>query len=169
MAQRPGGEALFQLVEHIACHRMQIGQRLRSDLDPNQFHQLCLGMDHAFDMMGDGGGIGGEKPCIEPPHPARWGDRAGNQEQAGGVGQQPGIGKRFPRAFEGGSNAIALAAETEPGFLAGLADRRDRQRACARRRDLRTALEQIGFELFRDRRGDGNAVVGCIDASFRPM
>ena len=34
-----------------------------------------------------------------------------------------------------------------------------------RRCDLRAALEQIGFELAGNRRGDGNAVVGLVDAA----
>ncbi len=54
VVQRPGGETFFEFVQDILGHGMQVGQRLRSDLDPNQFHQFGLGMDHAFHAVGDG-------------------------------------------------------------------------------------------------------------------
>jgi hypothetical protein len=103
-------------------------------------------MDHTFDVVGDRRSIRGKKPCIEPPHAARRGDRAGNQEQAGRVGQQAGIGERFPPAFQRRGRTVALAAETEPGLFAGLAARRDPDSACARRRDLRAPSEHISFD-----------------------
>ena len=103
-------------------------RRRRSEFDPDQFDQFRIGMDHALDTMGDGRGIGGEKPRIEAPHPAGRGDGAGDQKQAGGVRQQPGFAERLPHAVEPGRHAIGLAAEAETGFLAGLADRRDSQR-----------------------------------------
>src|ERR1700704_7016277 len=37
VAQGTGGEALFEFAQNIPGHGMQIGERLRSDLDPNQF------------------------------------------------------------------------------------------------------------------------------------
>ena len=161
--QRAGGETLFQFVQHIPGHGMQIGQRFGADLDPDQFHQFGIGMDHALDAMGDGGGIGGEEPGIEAADAAGRRDRARNQKQSGRIGQQAGLGKRLPCAFQGRRGAIALASEAEPGFFAGLADRGDRQRARARRRDLRAALEQVVFKRFRDWRCHGNAVVGFVD------
>src|SRR5947209_4203107 len=57
-------------------------------------------MDHALDPMGDGGGVRGEEAGIEAPHTARRGERARDQEQSGRIGQEAGIGKRLPRAFE---------------------------------------------------------------------
>src|SRR4029079_18137202 len=69
-----------------------------------------------------------------------------------------------PGAFEL-HRLLDSATEAEAGFLAGLADRRKRERPRPRKRDLRTALEQIGFELAGNRRGDGNAVIGLVDAA----
>ena len=144
---------------------MRVGQRLRADLDPDQFDQFGIGMDHALDAVGDGGSVRREEAGIEAPDAAGRGDRARDQEQAGRIGQQAGIGKRLPGAFEFWRRAVDLAAEAEPGFLAGLADRGDRQRARARRRDLRAALEQIGFELLGDRAATGTRL---SDLSTRP-
>ena len=54
-------------------------------------------MDHAFDAVGDGGGIGGEEPGIEAADAAGRGDRARDQEQAGGIGQQAGVAQTASR------------------------------------------------------------------------
>ncbi len=116
-------------------------------------------------MMGDGRSVRGEEPGIEAPHAAGRGDGAGDQKQSGWVGQQAGLGERLPRAVEIRRGAIALAPETQAGFFAGLADRGDRQRSRARRRDLRTALQQIGFERAGNRRGNGNAVIRLVDTA----
>src|SRR6202789_3978993 len=51
VAQGAGGEAFFEFVEDISGHRMQVGERLRSDLDPDQFHEFSVGMDHALHMV----------------------------------------------------------------------------------------------------------------------
>ena len=117
-------------------------------------------------MMGDRRGVRGEEPGIEPPHAAGRGDRARNQEQPGRVGQQAGLAKRLPGAFERGRGAIALASEAKAGFLAGLADRGDRQRARPRRRDLRDCLSADWL-----RAASGSArrpECGCLILSTRP-
>ena len=80
-----------------------------------------------------------------------------------GSGNRPASEKGFHAPSS--TAPVAFAAETEAGFLAGLADRGNRQRARARGGDLRTALQQIGLQRFRDRRRHWNAVVGFIDAS----
>ena len=36
VTERAGGKAGVELVEHVACHRMQIGERLRAEIDPDQ-------------------------------------------------------------------------------------------------------------------------------------
>src|SRR4030088_1509195 len=69
--------------------------------------------------------------------------RTRDQKQAGRVGQEAGIGERLPGALQRRRHAVALAAEAKAGFLAGLADRGDRQRTRPRGCDLRTALEQV--------------------------
>ena len=81
-----------------------------------------------------------------------------------GSGSRPASANGFqaPSSFD---RLVDLAAEAEPGFLAGLADRGDRERARAGRYDLRAALEQIGLELGGDRSGDRNAVVRLVDAA----
>src|SRR5260370_21159627 len=121
-----------------------------------------MGMNDDSEPMGDARGIRCKEARIETPHAARWGDRAGNQKQSGWVGQQAGFGKWLPSAFER-RHAVALAPETEAGFFAGLADRRDRQGACARWRDAGTALQQVGLERLRYGPGDGTAAVGFVD------
>ena len=100
-------------------------------------------------------------------HPAGRGDRARDQKQAGRIGQQAGVAERLPYAVEFWRRSIALAAEAKPGFLAGLADRGDRQRSRARRRRLRTAFHQIGFKFLRNRRRNRNAVIQLVDAAAR--
>src|SRR5437868_14553358 len=57
VAQRPGRETLFQFGQDIFGHGMQVGERLRSDLYPDQLHQFGIGMDHSFDAMGYGGRV----------------------------------------------------------------------------------------------------------------
>src|SRR3954471_11329326 len=121
-------------------------------------------MDHAFDAMGDAGSVCREEARIETADAAGRGDRARDQEQAGRVGQQACFRERFPGSLEL-RGLVDLAAEAEPGFLAGLADRSNRERTRSRWRDLRTALEQVGLELRRNRGGNGNAVVVFIDAA----
>ena len=54
MPQRAGGETFFEFVQNIPGHGMQVGERLRSNFDPDQFHQFRFRMDHAVDAMGDG-------------------------------------------------------------------------------------------------------------------
>src|SRR5262245_49484841 len=109
-------------------------------------------MHHAFDAMRDGRGVRREEARIETLDAAGWRDGARNQEQAGRIGQEARIRKRFPGTFELWRRAFGPAPETEAGFLAGLADRGNRERLRARGYRLRAALEQIGFELRRDRR-----------------
>src|ERR1700739_963431 len=104
-------------------------------------------MDYALDAVGDGGRIRGEESCVKTPDTAGRGDRTRNQEKAGRVGQQAGFAEWLPRSLEWWRFAFALAAETKPGFLAGFADRGDRQRSRARRRDFWAAFQEIGFEL----------------------
>jgi hypothetical protein len=123
-------------------------------------------MDHAFNAMGDAGSIRREEAGIEAADAAGRGDRARDQEQAGRIGQQARFRERLPGAFEF-HGLVDLAAEAEPGFLAGLADRGDRERTRPGSYDLRAALEQIGLEFGGNRRGNGNAVVGLIDAAAR--
>src|ERR1700693_10668 len=108
-------------------------------------------MDDALDAMGNGRGVGGEEPGVEASYAARRGDRARDKEQPGRVWQEPSLGERLPRPLERRRRAVALAAKTEAGLLAGLADRGDRKRACARRRDLRASLQQVRFKCLRNR------------------
>ncbi len=115
--------------------------------------------------MGDGGGVRGEEPRVEAPDPAGRGDRARDQEQPGRIGQEASIGKRLPRAGQCRHRAIDLAPETKTGFLAGLADRGDRERTRARWRDLRAALQEVCFKRFGDGCGHRNAAVGLVDAA----
>ena len=75
---------------------MQIGERLRSELDPDQLHKLCVGMDDTLDTMGDRRSIGREEAGVIPPDAAGRGDRARNQEQAGWIGQEARFRKRRP-------------------------------------------------------------------------
>jgi len=164
--QGTGCQAAIKFGEHIFCHRMRVGKWLRADLDPNQFDQLRIRMDHAFDAMGDSRSIRGEEARIKTPHAAGRGDSACDQEQAGRIRQQTGIGERFPGAIEL-YRLIDLAAQAETGFLAGLADGGVGERPRAAWRDLRTALEKIGLELIADRSRNGNAVVRLVDASAR--
>src|SRR5882724_10411773 len=121
-------------------------------------------MDHAFDAMGDAGCIGGEEARIETADTAGRGDRARDQEEAGWSGQQACFRKRLTGAFEL-LGLFNLAAEAEPGFLAGLADGGDRERTRPGSYNLRAALEQVGLEFGRDGSGDGNAVVRLVDAA----
>ncbi|OOQ90454.1 hypothetical protein PEBR_04025 [Penicillium brasilianum] len=114
--------------------------------------------------MRDGRGIGGEEAGVEAADAARRGDRACDQEQARRIGQQARVGERRPRTVELGL-LLDLAAEAEPGLFTGFADRGIGERARAAGRDLRAALQQIGFELRRDRRCDRHAVVGLVDAA----
>lgn len=86
--------------QHVLGHGVRVGQRLRTDFDPDQFHQLRIGMHHALDAMGDGGSIRGEETGVEAADPAGRGDGARDQEQAGGIGQQPRIRERLPGARE---------------------------------------------------------------------
>ena len=78
-------------------------------------------MDHALDAVRDGRRIGGEEARIKTANAAGRGDRARDQEQTGGIGQQTRFRKRFPGAVELGG-FFDLAAEAETGLLAGLAD-----------------------------------------------
>src|SRR6266700_8372848 len=82
MAQRPGSEALFEDTQHVPGHRMQVGQRLRADLDPDEFDEFGVGMDHPVDAMGDRGGVRGEEARVKALDPAGWRDRARDQEQS---------------------------------------------------------------------------------------
>ncbi len=121
-------------------------------------------MDHAFDAMGDAGSICGEEARVEAADAAGRGDRARDQEQVGRIGQQARFRERLPGAVEF-YGFFNLAAEAETGFLAGFADRGDRERPRAGRCDLRATLEQVGFELSGNRRGNRNAVVRLVDAA----
>src|SRR6185312_657832 len=132
MMERAGGEALLEFVQDISGHGMQIGERLRSELDPGQLHQFGLGMDHALDPMGNRRSVRREEPGVEASHPAGRGDGTRDQVQSRWIRQQARFSKWLPWAFERRHRAAALAAETEAGFLAGFADRGDRQRTRAR-------------------------------------
>ena len=143
---------------------LRIGQRLGADLDPDELDQFGIGMDHALDTMRDGRRIGGEEAGVEAADTAGRGDRARDQEQAGRIGQQSCIGEWRPGAVEL-CLLLDLAAEAESGLFAGFADRRIGKRTRAAGRDLRAALQEIGFELRRDRGGDRHAVVGLVDAA----
>ena len=122
-------------------------------------------MYDAFDPMCDSGHISGKKACIEPLDTAGWRDSAGDQKQAGRIGQQARIVECRPCAGQLLWRAFYLAAEAEPGFLAGFPDSGDGQRTRARRRGLRATLGEIGFELGRQRRGDRDLVVGLVDTA----
>src|SRR5580698_3365905 len=122
-------------------------------------------MDHALDTMGDAGSVSGKEARVKTPDAAGRRDRARNQEKPGRVGQEPGLGKRLPGAFEARCRAVALASEAKAGLLAGLADRGHRKRACARGGDFRAAFQEIFFQRLRDWRGDGNAIVRLVDTA----
>src|SRR6266699_755297 len=142
VAQRAGGKALFQFTQHVPGHRVQIGERLRAELDPDQFDQFGIGMDHALDAMGDRGRVRGEESRIETLDAAGRGDGARDQEQAGRIGQEACIRERLPWTVKLWTvklwtiklwtvklwtiklrrGAVGVAAEAEAGFLAGLAD-----------------------------------------------
>src|SRR5438105_15828376 len=83
VAQRPGRETVFEFGQDIFGHGMQVRERLRSDLYPDQLHQFSIGMDHSFDAMSDAGCVSRKKPSIEAPYAARRCDRAGDQKQPG--------------------------------------------------------------------------------------
>src|SRR3954454_20637234 len=123
VTQRAGGKTCVELVEHVAGHWVQISERLRAELDPDQLDELRVRMDHALDAVGDRGGIRREEARIEALDAAGRGDGARDQEQAGGIGQEACIGKRLPGALELGRRTFGLAPEAEAGFFAGLADR----------------------------------------------
>ena len=82
-----------------------------------------------------------------------------------GSGSRPASvnGAQGPSSFARGP--FSLAPEAQPGLLAGLADRGDRQRLGPRGRDLRAALQQVGLELPGNRRGHRNAVIGLVDTA----
>ncbi len=89
MAQRAGGQPFVELVQHGLGHVVRGCQRLRSDFDPHQFNKLGVRMDDVGHAVGDGRCFGREEPRIETPHTARRCDGAGDQEQAGRIGQRP--------------------------------------------------------------------------------
>src|SRR5207237_10508567 len=93
------------------------------------------------------------------------GDRAGDQKQAGWVGQQSCLAKRLPRACEVRRSLIARSPETKACFFTGLADRGDCQRTSARGRDLGAALQKILFKRLWNGRSDGHAVIRPVDAT----
>jgi len=161
---RAGGEALFEFVQDIPGH----GCRSASGFDPISTQTSSTSSASAWItpctwwVIDDASAV---KNLVSNRRTRGRGDRACDQKQSGRVRQQAGLGKGFPWALECRRRAIALAPQTKPGFLAGFADRRDRQRARPRRRDLRAALHQVGFELLCDRGGDRNAVVGLVDAA----
>src|SRR5436190_14998328 len=121
-------------------------------------------MDHALDAVSDRGSVSREEAGVKTPDTTGRGDRARDQKKSGRVGQKARFRKRLPGAVEL-DGFVDPAAETKPGLLAGFADRRNRQRACPRRRDFWAALEQVGFELAGNRRCDGNAVVRLVDTA----
>ena len=101
---------------------MQIGERLRAELDPDQFDQFGIRMHHALDAVRDGRCVRREEAGVEAPDAARRGDRTRNQEQPGRIGQQPCLGKWFPGSVQIGFPVLVLAAQAKAGFLAGFAD-----------------------------------------------
>jgi hypothetical protein len=68
------------------------------------------------------------------------------------------IARAIKNSPDGSGNSPASAKGFHAPSSAGAA------RARARWRDLRTAFQKIGFELFRNRRGNRNAVVCLVDA-----
>ena len=158
VTQGAGGEAAVEFGQHVLGHGMRVGERLRADLDPYQLHQFGVGVDHAFDAMGDAGSISGEEAGVEAADAAGRGDRARDQEQARRIRQQARLRERLPGAFEL-DGFFDLASKAQPGLLAGFTDRGNRQRARAGWRDLRTTLQKVGLELRGNGSGDGNAVV----------
>src|SRR3954451_3669348 len=123
VTQRAGGKTCVELVEHVAGHWVQISERLRAELDPDQLDELRVRMDHALDAVGDRGSIRGEETRVEALDAAGRGDGARDQEQAGGIGQEACVCKRLPGALELGRFALSFAPEAEAGLLAGFPDR----------------------------------------------
>jgi len=68
---------------------VQIGERLRAELDPDQFDQFGIGMDHALDAMGDRGRVRGEnlvsKRLMRPGGVMARAIRTGRTDRAGGL------------------------------------------------------------------------------------
>ena len=156
-----GGNPRGQFLEHHAGDGRHVELGRVRDRHPDQFDQLGIGADDAVDAVGDLGRVGGEEARVEAPRPPRRGDGAGDEMDAREIGKDAGSGKFGPDVAGHHRRRFALDAEQEPGFLAGLAHRRERKAAGVAGARIGDAQQELalrfGVQFARRRHGASSA------------
>lgn len=79
VAVHTSGDTITQVFEHDSRDPRHFEPACLGNRQPDELHQFGLGADKAFDLLGDGGDVGGEKAAVEAARAIGRRDRAGDK------------------------------------------------------------------------------------------